>query len=572
MPNINLLQAITSATSSTFLVVSDEGVARRLNFAGISSQIEKNFTTGVRTDQNLYTTSTVRFVGQTLRGEAGQYYIRPAESIGYVFDYYNNTSANPTAIRFGDTLGSLRFGGYDGTKYIGFDRKSSVVEWLAFASEDFESSANTVTNAGAAWTINYQPPGTQLEFLSRQRIITGTWRTRAGLSLTSGNPQPAVAQLIIGSGQGPTTSTNTPILSSDFGNDRYKGYGSTTVDFLLANINQVGVTEQDSAAFYGNIVDNILTVTEVTTGTNNRVGTISPGQTIQTFANLTTTNVVFNTEIISQISGQPGGTGTYEVSILQDVPRALMFAGPDNETYLSRTNSYNFNTSRRSAVPGRRNALKSGDSIGSINFFGNDQDNSSDYTRGFAARINVQATQNFSTGSHGTLMEFLTTQVADIRPRFQPSQRLVLQYDTNRYISNGHSFEQSDLSNTIPMLFVGPWNDPTGTAFYANAVTISPSGTTGAKFYNNNGIGGVILTEDGITFPDGTVQETAFNGTTSTNVTTIINQPAFRIVSKPASASAPGTPGDIFYSSTFIYLCVDTNVWRKIAIATGGVW
>jgi hypothetical protein len=572
MPNINLLQAITSATSSTFLVVSDEGVARRLNFSGISSQIEQNFTTGVRTDQNLYTTSTVQFVGQSLRGEAGQYYIRPAESIGYVFDYYNNTRANPTAIKLGDTLGSVRFGGYDGTRYIGFDRKSSVVEWLAFASEDFESSANTVTNAGSSWTINYQPPGTKLEFLSRQRIITGTWRNRAGLSLTSGNPQPATAQLIIGSGQGPTTSTNTPILSSDFGNDRYKGYGATAVDFLLATVTQIGVTEQDAVTFYGNIVDNILTVTEITTSTNNRVGVLSPGQTIQTVANLTTTNVVFDTEIVNQISGQSGGTGTYEVNILQDVPQALMFAGPDNETYLARTNSYNFNTSRRSAVPGRRNALKRGDSVGSFNFFGNDENNSPNYIQGFTARINVQATQDFSTGSHGTLMEFLTTQIADFRPRFPPTQRLVLQYDTNRYISNGHSFEQADTSNTTPMLFVGSWNDPTGAAFYANAVTISPSGTTGAKFYSNNGIGGVTLKSDGITFPDGTIQETAFNGTTSTNETIIINQPAFRVVSKPVSASAPGTPGDIFYSSTFIYLCVDTNVWRKIAIATGGVW
>jgi hypothetical protein len=71
------------------------------------------------------------------------------------------------------------------------------------------------------------------------------------------------------------------------------------------------------------------------------------------------------------------------------------------------------------------------------------------------------------------------------------------------------------------MLFVGPWNDPNGTAFYANAVTISPSGTTGAKFYSNNGIGGVTLKSDGITFPDGTIQETAFNGTTSTNETII---------------------------------------------------
>jgi hypothetical protein len=166
-------------------------------------------------------------------------------------------------------------------------------------------------------------------------------------------------------------------------------------------------------------------------------------------------------------------------------------------------------------------------------------------------------------------MEFSTTAIDDFLPRTLPTVRLLLSYGDNDHYSTNHNFFDNS-GNLNPPLHVGAWNDVS--SFYASAVTISPSGTVGAKFYANAGVGGVTLKNDGITFPDGTIQTTAFDGTTSTNVTTIINQPAFRQVSKPVSATSPGTPGDIYYSSTFIYLCVDTNVWKKIAIATGGVW
>jgi hypothetical protein len=569
MPNINLLQALTSATSSTFLVVSDQGVARRLNFAGISSQIEKNFTTGVRTDQNLYTTSTVRFVGETLRAQAGSLYVLPAESVGYAFDYYHGTDRqNPVAIKQFDTLGSIRFGGYDGVQNLALDRKTSAVEFFAYADEDFEATANTVTNAGASWSISQQAPGLRLDPLSKQRVISSNWRYRTGLADAAGNPTPPSLNLIIGSGIGPTTSTNTPTLVNDLGTQRYKGFGPSLITFLHSEINQVGVTPEDLAFFYGSITDDVLTVTEITTGTNNRYGTISNGQTLQTVANLTSTNIVFNTEIVNQISGTPGGTGTYRVSILQTVPTCYMASGSDNNS-LHNSFRYTFNMSRRSAVQGRRNSVKAGDTLGEILFIGMDEDNSSAYQRGQTAIIRTKATQNFTTSSHGSVMEFLTTPIDTFLPRTLPSIRLSLAYGNNAYYSNNHDFFDNS-GNLNPPLHVGDWTSA-GASFYANAVTISPNFQVGTTFYSGT-TGTIAIVNGAIRFPDGTTQATAFNGTTSTNVTTIINQPAFRQVSKPVNATAPGTPGDIFFSNTFIYLCVDTNTWKKIAIATGGLW
>lgn len=38
--------------------------------------------------------------------------------------------------------------------------------------------------------------------------------------------------------------------------------------------------------------------------------------------------------------------------------------------------------------------------------------------------------------------------------------------------------------------------------------------------------------------------------------------------SVPASAGASGTAGQIAYASGFLYICVATNTWQRVAIAT----
>lgn len=38
--------------------------------------------------------------------------------------------------------------------------------------------------------------------------------------------------------------------------------------------------------------------------------------------------------------------------------------------------------------------------------------------------------------------------------------------------------------------------------------------------------------------------------------------------STPASSSATGTTGTIVWDSTYIYVCVATNTWKRVEIAT----
>lgn len=40
------------------------------------------------------------------------------------------------------------------------------------------------------------------------------------------------------------------------------------------------------------------------------------------------------------------------------------------------------------------------------------------------------------------------------------------------------------------------------------------------------------------------------------------------VTKTPASAAATGTAGDWAYDSNYIYVCVATNTWKRVAIAT----
>jgi hypothetical protein len=590
MPNINLLQAITSATSSTYLIATSEGVARRINFAGISSQIEQNFTTGVRTDQNLYTTSTVRFVGLDIRTTATS--VQSAEvpnSIGYSFDYYHR---NGTAIKQFDALGSVNWGGFDGEKLLSADRKTPSVQLSAFAIEDFETVNGITTNAGAGWSIAYQPPGIRSSLFSRQRIMSGQWSTPAGLFNQAGNGLPPIAALVIGT-QGPTTATNTPTLINSAGDETYKGYGATQILMYHTQVVQNGVPLEDVSYFTGSITGDRLTVESINTSSIIGVsGIISPGQTIETVSLSTSTKIAYNTEIVQQITGVPGSTGTYLVSIPQEVVSSPMKGGPDNET-LSPTNRYVFNSSRRSSVVGRRNALKLGDSIGELVFLGEDRDNSKLYTHGYTAKIRVEATQDFTTSSHGSSIAFLTTPIDTLNSIPTVTASLSLGYSS--YHSRVHAFY--DYGNPVtPALNLGGWDSEL--KLYEGALKIDPNGTynpnapksTGARFYDGNFI---VYRDGSIRFPDGTIQTTAYASGVESAIPTVltdftdvtitspvsgqtlkyignqwVNTGAFRVVNIPTNSAAPGIPGDIAYTPTFIYICVAPNTWRRVNAST----
>ena len=69
MPNINLLQAITTATEdNAYFIVSNNSLVRRFKFENFVTQLQQNITGANRTDQNLFTNSNVAFATATIGG------------------------------------------------------------------------------------------------------------------------------------------------------------------------------------------------------------------------------------------------------------------------------------------------------------------------------------------------------------------------------------------------------------------------------------------------------------------------------------------------------------------------
>ena len=44
--------------------------------------------------------------------------------------------------------------------------------------------------------------------------------------------------------------------------------------------------------------------------------------------------------------------------------------------------------------------------------------------------------------------------------------------------------------------------------------------------------------------------------------------PGWLLVAAPAAANSTGVAGQFAYDSSFVYVCVATNTWKKVAIAT----
>ena len=46
-------------------------------------------------------------------------------------------------------------------------------------------------------------------------------------------------------------------------------------------------------------------------------------------------------------------------------------------------------------------------------------------------------------------------------------------------------------------------------------------------------------------------------------------EPALRLVAAaPSAIDAEGRPGDCFYTTAHLYLCVANNTWRRVALST----
>lgn len=97
----------------------------------------------------------------------------------------------------------------------------------------------------------------------------------------------------------------------------------------------------------------------------------------------------------------------------------------------------------------------------------------------------------------------------------------------------------------VNVLGASPTGGPASDTFVTTTQEIANLGTTGG------------------TGPTGPTGPTGTTGTTGATGSVGITGPT-----TPASAAAAGTAGTVVWDSGFVYVCVATNTWKRVAIAT----
>ena len=358
------------------------------------------------------------------------------------------TPASPLPTGSGDVLFLIGGGGYDGARWSNEHLHGAQI--LALSTEAFAGNATTATNAGSRIFMRAQPTGVQLNSTSRQVFLNQTWT--AGSS--SAPPTP-----FLGIG---TAFNDAPTLTMANGVDSHTGFGATTVHNINTKNFIIGVPNEDAAVFTASISGTTLDVTAVSSGV------LSIGQRVYA------TGVTSGT-FITALGTATGGTGTYTVGTSQTVASMTMNSGADNTT-LNDSNVLTLVGGRKSGVSGRRNSLKTADTLGIIRFNGQ-TGNSATGTGSRSADIKVEALENFSGSARGTKMTIRTVTSGTTTE----SNRLELKDRENIYRSDIHSIKNANESSLYATFESGQivfTNDLIALKNSANDTTIA-SFTTG---------------------------------------------------------------------------------------------
>ena len=341
----------------------------------------------------------------------------------------------------GDTIGAVLFGGYDGARWSS-DAGASV-QFVATAVENFIGDATTATNIGARWFIRSQPLGVQLSTTSRHFDIL-TAQTAGSSSA------PPTHSLLLGQADNSFTT-----LTMANGVDIHQGHGATTILSLNSKHQIFGVPFEDAAVFTASISGTTMDVTAVSSGI------LSIGQRVYA------TGVTSGT-FITALGTATGGTGTYTVGTSQTVSSMTMNSGADNTT-LNDSITLTFVSGRKNGASGRRNALRTGDTVGRISFNGQSS-NSATGTGSRVSNIRIDALENYTGSARGSRMLFTTVNSGTTTE----ATRLQLTNLENLYNSDQHSFKNA--AGSTPFLTINSNGAAFGTA--SSPGVISSGGAT----------------------------------------------------------------------------------------------
>ena len=328
-------------------------------------------------------------------------------------------------------------------------------------------------NAGARMLFQSQPQGVKLNSSSLQTWLAQTW-TAPTTATVGGVTVPVNSSLTTVFGEGGAT-TDMISVSSD-GATRYLQAGASTTAFINTFANISGVPNEDTATVTASISGTTMTVTAVTSGV------LSVGQQVYG------TGVSQLTKITALGTGT-GGTGTYTVSISQTVASTTIITGPDNYGLLA-TNSFNIIGARQSGQSTRRQPLKTGDTVGQVQFRGVNVANASGLqgNTNVGARFTAKATENYSTTAGGTRFTIDTMKAGTTTL----SERLSTATDSTTISSDALTLTDSNSVNLVGNKITynrvyGQWQyDATITPAASNTAYAYPiAGASGVTDYAN---------------------------------------------------------------------------------------
>jgi hypothetical protein len=372
---------------------------------------------------------------------------------GMVIESSRGTPASPLRTGNGDTLGAVLMGGYDGARWAS-DAGSSV-QFVATAVENFIGDANTATNIGGRWFIRSQPIGVQLSATSRHFDILTSWT--AGSSSA-----PPTNGLLLGQAD---NSFSTITMAN--GTDVHQGHGATFINVHNGLQRIFGVPLEDAATFTGSISGTTLDVTAVSSGI------LSIGQRVYGTGIAAGTTGTF----ITALGTATGGTGTYTVNQSQTVASMTMNSGADNTT-LNDGNSITFIGGRKNGVSGRRNSLKTGDTVGVIRFNGQTA-NSQTGNGSRVANIRVEALENYSGSARGGKIIFTSVNsgTTSETTRLSLDNRNIQMYSDTISLYSASSLQYASFDTTQIQLI--PGGSATAATFNTTTVTLTGSSAIG---------------------------------------------------------------------------------------------
>lgn len=399
---------------------------------------------------------------------------------GLVFQSSRGTGAAPTAVGANDVIGAVQFSGYDGLNWQYKNRATAATAFSANAAEAWTynglgaaSGTGSITGTTLTLTagaIGFYPGtlisgtgiaagtyivaqtattsgimgGAGIYTISRSQTvastaITGNYQYNGGAAfgiqthptktiVNEASAGSSSRQFVMYTSWTDAVAQSPSTLNLNFGDatpvstDRvfvgaganagksYYGHGRVDTTFTNSTLTVSGVPAEDACTFTGSITGYTLTVTAVTSGT------LSVGQII------TGTGVKDLTRISAFGTGT-GGTGTYTLSgplilLPNNVASTTMTASPDNNT-IGGTNGVVVVSSRKSGIRGRKNQVKSGDSLGSITALGTNTNNSAAPTTANTNQggfFGWYATENYTTTAGGSQFVIKTIKNGTVTP------------------------------------------------------------------------------------------------------------------------------------------------------------